>query len=77
LIVGGCDLPNSPTDSSRAVVWRGDTLTELDSLCGDRADARDVNNSGQIVGWSSAGEHSEGQAMLWTGQHSDRFEQSS
>ncbi len=54
---------------SSAMLWQGDSRTELGSLMGDYSYAKAINNTGQVVGASTYDYHFDApiHAVLWSG----------
>jgi probable HAF family extracellular repeat protein len=68
-VVGESFMPNDPSGLHRAVLWRpGQRIRDLGTLGGQFAIARDINESGQVVGeaLTQFGPH---RAFLWTEAH--------
>lgn len=62
--VGQVLIKRLDTDGFRTLLWQEGTLTDLGSLGGRQTQGRDINDAGQIVGWSQTadgGQH----AFLW------------
>lgn len=62
--VGQVLLKQIDGDSVRTLIWNNGTLTDLGSLGGRETQGRDINDAGQVVGWSqtAAGQY---HAFLW------------
>jgi probable HAF family extracellular repeat protein len=56
-----------PTPSLHALLWQGGTATDLGNLGGTRlSSGQDINNQGQVVGFSFLSDNTTIHAFLWT-----------
>ncbi|MFL9710500.1 PEP-CTERM sorting domain-containing protein [Methylobacillus sp. Pita1] len=64
--IGGLEtIPSSPSYDGQATLWQNSTATTLPGLSGQYAQAKGINNLGQVVGWS-LGADNQITATLWS-----------
>jgi probable HAF family extracellular repeat protein len=62
--VGQVLIKRLDADGFRTLLWQNGTLTDLGSLGGAETQGRDINDAGQIVGWSQTA-NGQRHAFLW------------
>lgn len=62
--VGQVLIKRLDADGFRTLLWQEGTLTDLGSLGGRETQGRDINDAGQIVGWSQTADGRQ-HAFLW------------
>ncbi|MFZ6656560.1 DUF3466 family protein [Undibacterium sp. TJN19] len=63
--VAGTSALNDDNTEQHAVLWDGDTITDLGTLGGHNSAAKAINNFGAVAGWSQDADSSAQHPALW------------